>query len=199
MPASDVRLHYSPRLLTKPLLLEAPSNDPLVRAVRSGKESATIIFNLALLDHLNYTVSEQAIELYELALSLVRAGIDEFDILSISLLNNIGVWSYENGDIDGAEACMFQLVSILQHQHQQQLHLQMQQQHLHLAHNAGISTEAVHSSGLAQIHDSESRTPGPHLVVARHIPQLLEPNEQALLESNIIWFMNPFYEASPAA
>eukprot|EP00529_Nitzschia_sp_RCC80_P023648 CAMPEP_0113481532 /NCGR_PEP_ID=MMETSP0014_2-20120614/22458_1 /TAXON_ID=2857 /ORGANISM="Nitzschia sp." /LENGTH=470 /DNA_ID=CAMNT_0000375033 /DNA_START=412 /DNA_END=1824 /DNA_ORIENTATION=- /assembly_acc=CAM_ASM_000159 len=235
--AVDMRPQYTPRLLTTPLLLETPSDDPLVQAVRSGMESATIIFNLALLDHLNYTGSEQAIALYELAMSLVRTGSisnNEFfvDPLSISLLNNVAVWSYENGDIDGAQACMFKLVSILQHHHQIQVQIQMQQmQHQHSDDGSvpaqggaadywnGRSVSVVSSedgvnddysnddNANIQARLSAGAETSPHQLhnnnsnnsIMIQMIQLFEPIEQASLESNIIWFMNPFYEASPAA
>eukprot|EP00529_Nitzschia_sp_RCC80_P022340 CAMPEP_0113452694 /NCGR_PEP_ID=MMETSP0014_2-20120614/6977_1 /TAXON_ID=2857 /ORGANISM="Nitzschia sp." /LENGTH=481 /DNA_ID=CAMNT_0000344071 /DNA_START=435 /DNA_END=1880 /DNA_ORIENTATION=+ /assembly_acc=CAM_ASM_000159 len=242
-PAVDMRPQYTPRLLMKPLLLEAPSDDLLVQAVRSGMESATIIFNLALLDHLNYTGSEQAIALYELAMSLVRTGSvsnNEFfvDPLSISLLNNLAVWSYENGDIDGAQACMFKLVSILQQHHQIQVQVQMQMQQMQHQHSDdgsvpaqgraayywnGRSVSVVSSedgvnddysnndnaniqAGLSagaetsprQLHNNNNSNNTNNSVMVQMI-QLFEPSEQATLESNIVWFMDPFYEVSPAA
>ena len=233
IPEETLRPQYTPRLLTKPLMLEAPSDHPLVRAVRSGMESATIIFNLALLDHLNYTASEQAIALYELAISLFRTGSisnDEFfvDPLSISLLNNVAVWSYENGDIDGAQACMFKLVSIMQQHHQIQIQVQqmerMWNQHVEdgpapaqrgapdywngrsvsvVSLDDGVNDDDSNNGRTEasphQLYNHNNNSNSTNNGVTIQMVQLFEPTEQAALESNIIWFMNPFYEASPAA
>lgn len=163
LPTGDFRSHYIPKILTKPLRLEAPpsASRPDLRAARSGRESAVIIFNLALLDHLKYTCSQQARALYELAMSL-RTGISDFDPLRISLLNNVGVWSYENGDVDITQSCMCQLATILQR---------------------GKTSQAGEGSN----HEF------------RALMAELDPEERESLQSNLLWFMNPFYSASPAA
>ena len=75
------------------------------------KQSATIIFNLAIVDHLKNRLSEQAVSLYELAMTLLAG--DVVDLLGISLMNNMGVWCYENGDMDGAMACMAHLAGFM--------------------------------------------------------------------------------------
>jgi hypothetical protein len=75
------------------------------------RESATIIFNLALVDHLKNRHSSQAVALYELAMTLLTG--DNVDLLGLSLMNNIGVWCFENGDYDGALACMAHLANFI--------------------------------------------------------------------------------------
>jgi hypothetical protein len=95
--SSDPSL-YPPFLFTDPIRL---GTNP---EISPRKESACIIFNLALVDHLKNRCSEQAVALYELAMSLLTG--DNVDFLGIALMNNIGVWCYENGDLDGSLKCM---------------------------------------------------------------------------------------------
>jgi len=94
---------YAPFLFTDPIRLGVDRN------LTTRRESAAIIFNLALTEHLKTRCSEQAISLYELSMTLVSG--DSVDMLGISLMNNIGVWCYENGDMVGCARCMSHLVS----------------------------------------------------------------------------------------
>jgi len=96
---------YSPFLFRRPMRL-SPDDD-----VPTRKESATVIFNLALVDHIKNRCSEQAVQLYELAMTLLTG--DVVDELGIALMNNIGVWCYENGDMDGTMTCMGHLSTFL--------------------------------------------------------------------------------------
>jgi hypothetical protein len=96
---------YSPYLYCHPIRLQEDTDSS------SRRESATIIYNLALVDHMKHRCSEQAVALYELAMTLMTG--DTVDILGVALVNNIGVWCYENGDIDGALTCMVHLSSFL--------------------------------------------------------------------------------------
>jgi hypothetical protein len=73
--------------------------------------SSIIIFNLALVDHLSNRFSSQAISLYELAGTLVAG--HPCNTLGLALLNNIGVWCYENGDTTAAERCMKELLNLV--------------------------------------------------------------------------------------
>lgn len=100
--SSDASL-YAPFLFTDPIMLGVDPN------MTTKRESAAIIFNLALTEHLKARCSEQAISLYELSMTLVAG--DSVDILGISLMNNIGVWCYENGDQEGCDKCMGHLMS----------------------------------------------------------------------------------------
>lgn len=95
----------APFLFSHPMKLESDSN------MSTRRQSATIIFNLALVDHRKNRCSEQAVALYELGMTLLTG--DTVDMLGIALMNNIGVWCYENGDMDGAVACMGHLASFL--------------------------------------------------------------------------------------
>jgi hypothetical protein len=96
---------YSPFLFRHPMRLDPNFQIP------TRKESATVIFNLALVDHLKNRCSEQAVQLYELAMTLLTG--DVVDALGIALMNNIGVWCYENGDMDGTRTCMGHLATFL--------------------------------------------------------------------------------------
>jgi hypothetical protein len=96
---------YSPFIFRRPMRLSPDLQVP------TRKESATVIFNLALVDHLKNRCSEQAVQLYELAMTLLTGDI--VDTLGIALMNNIGVWCYENGDTDGTMTCMGHLSNFL--------------------------------------------------------------------------------------
>ncbi|KAL3939327.1 MAG: hypothetical protein SGBAC_005930 [Bacillariaceae sp.] len=93
---------YTPFLFTDPIKLGVDAN------MTARRESASIIFNLALTEHLKARSSEQAISLYEFAMTLIAG--ETVDLLGISLMNNIGVWCYENGDLAGSAKCMGHLV-----------------------------------------------------------------------------------------
>jgi len=96
---------FSPFLFRRPMRLSPDIKVP------TRKESATVIFNLALVDHLKNRYSEQAVQLYELAMTLLTGDI--VDALGIALMNNIGVWCFENGDMDGTLTCMGHLSNFL--------------------------------------------------------------------------------------
>jgi hypothetical protein len=100
--AADSSL-YSPFLFTDPIRIGTD------RKASPRRESAAIIFNLALVDHLKSRSSEQAVALYELAMTLLTGAT--VDLLGVALMNNIGVWCYENGDLDGSLKCMAHLHS----------------------------------------------------------------------------------------
>jgi hypothetical protein len=70
-----------------------------------------VIFNLALVEHMFNRTSPQAVALYELSTSLLVGQV--VNELSVALINNIGVWCYENDDIDTAQSCMDHLSRIL--------------------------------------------------------------------------------------
>lgn len=89
---------YSPFIFCRPMRL--PTN----KRLPSRNESATIIFNLALVDHLKNRASQQAVQLYELAMTLLTGEV--VDELGVALMNNIGAWCYENGDLEGTMTCI---------------------------------------------------------------------------------------------
>jgi len=96
---------YVPFLFSKPMRL------PTTGTLSSRKESATIIFNLALIDHVKNRSSREAVQLYELAMTLLTGEI--VDELGIALMNNIGVWCYENRDHEGTASCIGHLLTFL--------------------------------------------------------------------------------------
>jgi hypothetical protein len=97
--------------ISSPFLFSHPMRIVPRPDITTRRESATIIFNLALVDHLKNRHSSQAVALYELAMTLLTG--DNVDLLGLSLMNNIGVWCFENGDHDGALACMAHLANFI--------------------------------------------------------------------------------------
>ena len=102
----DSLVLYTPFLYGHPLKLPEPRLE-----VSSRRESAAIIFNLALVDHLQHRQSKQAVALYELAMTLLTG--DTVDILGIAIVNNIGVWCHDNDDEAGASTCMGHLANFV--------------------------------------------------------------------------------------
>ena len=111
----------------KPFLYEKPFKivDSIARRTRSRTRccnesmatmhSAIVIFNLALVHHLYSRSSRHAIEYYRLVATLVEG--EQMEVLGAALINNIGVWCSENGDLDGAQRCMDSLSHIVQDSH----------------------------------------------------------------------------------
>ena len=107
---------YTPFIYAKSIKLPEDRNATSIETTSSTtttsrRDSAAIIFNLALVDHMQHRKSKQAVALYELAMTLLTG--DAVDILGIALVNNIGVWCYENEDEDGALRCMGHLATFV--------------------------------------------------------------------------------------
>lgn len=138
--------------------LSQTTTTTITAAAAAGNASATIIFNLALIDHMRNSCSEHAIALYDLALRL-RSGLPLDDVAGIALINNIGVWCYENGDIDNAMNCMSHISPLI---------------------IDGPSSPSLTSSDEA-------------VLVG------MDEDQRRALRANVVWFMNPTYQTSPAA
>jgi hypothetical protein len=116
---SSTGCFFKPYISCRPFrIADEPSNAGPSRALASEEdrtmsatEITTIIFNLALFDHLHRRTSNQAISLYELATTLMVG--EDLCSLAVALINNIGVWCYDSGDIFGALRCMDHLSQIL--------------------------------------------------------------------------------------
>jgi len=106
-------IFYTPFLFTKPFLI--PDQDAVSPSEMARTTSAIVIFNLALVEHLFNRSSNQAVSLYELATSLLVG--QTVDQLGLALINNIGVWCYENDDLDAAQRCMDHLSRIMRSCH----------------------------------------------------------------------------------
>lgn len=102
-------IFYTPFLFTKPFPVPDQGSASPHEMARST--SAVIIFNLALLDHLFNRPSRQTLSLYLLASNLMVGEV--VDALGLALINNIGVWCYENDDIEAAQRCLDHLSRIL--------------------------------------------------------------------------------------
>ena len=103
-------IFYTPFIFSKPFLV--PDDHELMDPMELARTtSAIVIFNLALVEQMFNRTSPQAVSLYELATSLlIGQAVNE---LGVALINNIGVWCYENDDIDAAQRCMDHLSRIL--------------------------------------------------------------------------------------
>lgn len=104
-------IFYTPFLFSEPFLIPDLEAISPSEHQASSTSSASIIFNLALVEHLFNQTSHQALSLYELATSLLAG--KNINGLSMALINNIGVWCYENDDIDAAQRCMDYLSRIM--------------------------------------------------------------------------------------
>lgn len=114
-PGSPIDVWYEPFLCARPFFIpdRASINDcSSLNDLRFDQcANAAIIFNLALIDHIHNRKSAHAISLYKLATKLMVD--NKKKPLGIALINNIGVWNFENGDIDAAQRCMNHLLRIL--------------------------------------------------------------------------------------
>jgi hypothetical protein len=99
------------RIVDEPSIA-GPATKPAAEEITmSARASTMIIFNLALVDHLHNRSSNHAISLYELATTLMVG--EEVGPVGIALINNVGVWCYDNEDVQGGLRCMDHLSSIL--------------------------------------------------------------------------------------
>ena len=107
--ARTMRLCVTPILVSEHALRVA---DALRQdTVESREASAAIIYNLALAEHCLCATSPQAITMYELASTLVDTNVPTR--LVLSLMNNIAVYLYENGDVDYSRIFMCYLSRLL--------------------------------------------------------------------------------------
>jgi hypothetical protein len=107
--ARTLRLCVTPILVDEKSLLLADSLRQ--DTVESREASAAIIFNLALAEHCLCASSSQAIAMYELAATLVDTNVPTR--LVLSLMNNMSVFLYENGDVDYSRVFMCYLSRLL--------------------------------------------------------------------------------------
>jgi hypothetical protein len=99
------------RIVDEPSIAEPTTELAAKDRTMSVRTSTTIIFNLALVDHLHNRSSNHAISLYELATTLMAG--EEVGPVGIALINNVGVWCYDNEDFQGGLRCMDHLSSVL--------------------------------------------------------------------------------------
>jgi hypothetical protein len=95
------------------ITVAGPSTDLAAkdRMMSATRATTMIIFNLALVDHLYNRSSNHAISLYELASTLMVG--EDVGPVGIALINNVGVWCYDNEDVPGSLRCMDHLSSVL--------------------------------------------------------------------------------------
>jgi hypothetical protein len=100
------------RIVDEPSITAGPTTDFAAKdRTMSARASTMIIFNLALVDHLHNRSSNHVISLYELATTLMVG--EEVGPVGIALINNVGVWCYDNEDVQGGLRCMDHLASVL--------------------------------------------------------------------------------------
>jgi hypothetical protein len=99
------------RIIDEPSIAGPATRLAAKEITMSARASTMIIFNLALVDQLHNRSSNHAISLYELATTLMVG--EEVGPVGIALINNIGVWCYDNEDVQGGLRCMDHLSSIL--------------------------------------------------------------------------------------
>jgi hypothetical protein len=88
-----------------PFICKAPFEIPENEAVITQITSSVIVFNLGLVHQCMCRTSPKAASFYEISAALLASIPETSDtlLLRISLLNNFGVWSFENGDGDSSE------------------------------------------------------------------------------------------------
>jgi hypothetical protein len=113
---------YNPYMCVSPFMIGVGDSgrsavpDGSQHAMQVRQISATIIFNLALVEHSLHPSGTQTLGLYQLASVLCSESIevDSFpSALNIALVNNIAVWCYDNGDQRGTAPCLDYLQRIL--------------------------------------------------------------------------------------
>jgi hypothetical protein len=90
--------------------------DSTMASLSSVTTSAMILFNLALTHHSQDRTSVKASSIYEIALTLLNAlppaTTSESLLLHVAVLNNYGVWCYENQDFDVAFTCFGEVIHL---------------------------------------------------------------------------------------
>jgi hypothetical protein len=78
--------------------------------------SSTIVFNLGLVHHHQNRNSPRAAAFYEISAALLANEPDSMDsvLLKIALLNNFGIWCFENGDSESLRTCMDHLATVVE-------------------------------------------------------------------------------------
>lgn len=107
---------YEPYLYTKPFAVPEETNESSSSTTQAM--SCRIVFNLALIHQMVCRSSAKAASFYEIAATLLSSLPDEQDeeifVLRLVLLNNFGVWCFENAEGESMMACFEQLVETLQ-------------------------------------------------------------------------------------
>jgi hypothetical protein len=99
---------YNPYLYAQPF--ELPSNP-----TSTQHTSAIIVFNLGLVYQSMSRSAPKAASFYEISAALLASEVDfiETTEIRIAIMNNFGVWCYENGDGETLRTCMEQLGTLL--------------------------------------------------------------------------------------
>jgi len=101
---------YNPYLYKSPFQLTAASR------TSSEETSAIIIFNLGLVHHIEWRNSPKAAAFYEISAALLAGQqmSSQTSLLKVALLNNFGVWCYDNGDGESLRTCVEHLSTLIE-------------------------------------------------------------------------------------
>jgi hypothetical protein len=100
---------YNPYLYAQPFAFQSSSTSTQLK-------SAIIVFNLGLVYQIMSRSAPKAAAFYEISAALLvneAEFIDTTLLLRIAMMNNFGVWCYENGEGESLRMCMEQLSMLL--------------------------------------------------------------------------------------
>lgn len=100
-----------------PYIIARPFELPLDRQASTQLASAVIVFNLGLVHHAASRTSAKAASFYEISAALLASEpiLPESALLRVAIMNNFGVWCYDNGDGESLRTCMEHLMTVLKH------------------------------------------------------------------------------------
>jgi hypothetical protein len=102
---TEMSILFEPYLCSNPFSLPEDASVSQLHDIQFSRSmTAVIIYNLALLNQVRSRSSRQVMSLYELSTSLLVN--NENQRVSIAIINNIGVWCFDNGDNAAAQRCM---------------------------------------------------------------------------------------------
>eukprot|EP00523_Entomoneis_sp_CCMP467_P008421 CAMPEP_0168734250 /NCGR_PEP_ID=MMETSP0724-20121128/8713_1 /TAXON_ID=265536 /ORGANISM="Amphiprora sp., Strain CCMP467" /LENGTH=456 /DNA_ID=CAMNT_0008781341 /DNA_START=205 /DNA_END=1575 /DNA_ORIENTATION=+ len=187
---------------------------------------STLIFNLAWVEQSLQRSSPQAIHLYQMAASLLclveqpspqrrnnssssssllkalpKKTQPALSVLSMALLNNMGVWLYENGDIFGAQLCMEHLSrSVLALQLYQAQTKRRRQQQQQGKDESTAPPSAVGAAVLSSPWKAARLLAHQQQQALIQVAATLDPFDLKRFQNNVRWILHPpTSHTSPAA
>lgn len=99
---------YNPYLYAQPFAIQSNSTSTQLT-------SAIIVFNLGLVYQLMSRSAQKAAAFYEISAALLGNEAECIDttLVRIAMMNNFGVWCYENGEEESLRMCMEELLMVL--------------------------------------------------------------------------------------
>ena len=98
-----------------PFIYLQPFELPNTSFASTQLTSAVIVFNLGLVHHCASRNSPKTAAFYEIAAALLSSDLDlmRSSLLRTAIINNFGVWCYENGEGESTRMCMEHLSRII--------------------------------------------------------------------------------------